>query len=99
MQDLTDMESTFDLVELPCCDVIFPTESIMNTTVVLKRLTFRKKKLGRACVDRIILTDICQGLQRVRTDVTFDVTGTCTMAGNRRRENHYLLSLSSTLWL
>ena len=98
MQDLTDMESTFALVELPCCDVIFLTESILNTTV-LKRLTFCKEKLGRACVDRIILTDICQGLQRVRTDVTFDVTGTCTMAGNRRRENHYLLSLSSTLWL
>ena len=23
MQDLTDMESTFALVELPCCDVIY----------------------------------------------------------------------------
>ena len=61
MQDLTDMEGTFALVELPCCDVIFLTESIMNTTVS-KRLTLRNKKLGRVCVDRIILTDICQGL-------------------------------------
>ena len=60
------MEGTFALLELPCCDVIFLTESIMKRTVS-KRLTFRKKKLGRVCVDRIKPTDISAALSLYKT--------------------------------